>query len=72
VSCSKGSVTGVSVDPEGHHISKAPIAVAKATAAAVMDLIIFFIASDQASAFSAISSIVIRQSGRGKLPVINT
>ena len=57
--CSKGSVTGVSLELEGHHVNKAAIAVTRAIPAAVIDFIIFFIASDHASAFSATSSIVI-------------
>lgn len=45
----------------GHHINKALIAAAKATPTADKAFKIFFIASDQASARSATSSIVITQ-----------
>ena len=45
----------------GHHMSRALMAAAIAIPAAEIALIIFFIASDQASARSATSSIVITQ-----------
>ena len=45
----------------GHHMSRALMAAAIAIPAAEIALIIFFMASDQASARSATSSIVITQ-----------